>query len=148
LEPPSPHYRRERTFAGLRVAICLLVLLTSACSGAVKRDLRFQAPPGWFHASGLNDADNWFDPKSKDFIVARQMSDPRPATPAIGEQRTQMQICGFHAAYYGTGSLTTGQEAEYVDTDWYGKRYMAIYIRPAGSPPNPAAEAALRTLCK
>ena len=43
-----------------------------------------------------------------------------------------------------------GEDAQMdgVDTAWNGSRVMAMYARPFGTPADPAAETAIRTLCE
>lgn len=97
---------------------------------------------------GPNDSDTWLSPSGNEFIMARQVPDARPAAIPRGERRVSIRICGDHPALLGKGPLSSGQVGEYVDTDWNGKRYVAMYARPDGSVPDPKAEAAIRTLCQ
>jgi hypothetical protein len=109
------------------------------------RSLAFQAPAGWIHVLGPNNSDNWMHPPYKDFIMAREL--PALATPADRKDEKPIQICGGHVAYTGSGAFNRDEMGEWVDVEWRGKRYMAVYVRPNRYAPNREAEAAIRTLC-
>ena len=86
-------------------------------------------------------------PASREFIMAQRI-DSALEKPVPGEVRVPIRICGNHEAYYWPGvPMANKQTWDSVSASWNGKRYMAVYVRPTGSPANPAAEAAIRTLC-
>ncbi len=74
-------------------------------------------------------------------------------------KQSSIQICGNQPAYYvsmiGNGetfSASPGvtvekRQVELIATDVSGKTYMAIYVRPIGSPADSAAEGSIRNVC-
>ena len=52
-----------------------------------------------------------------------------------------------HPAVLMVQTSNPGQIWEAVSTNWGSERYMAVYVRPINATPDPAAEAAIRTLC-
>ncbi|MEO7203197.1 MAG: hypothetical protein ABIZ82_11460 [Candidatus Tumulicola sp.] len=56
-------------------------------------------------------------------------------------------ICGNHPAMFLTQKHDPGQLWEAVSTNWNSHRYMAVYVRPVSTAPDPAAETAIRTIC-
>jgi hypothetical protein len=66
-------------------------------------------------------------------------------------QRSAIQICGNQPATFIQGRGTSPQRGDenidLVVTTTNGVSYFALYARPIATPPNPAAEAALRELC-
>lgn len=110
-------------------------------------------PPGWvetprffnFPQKFMNRAD-----KSQ-YIFVTYPSDPRPASPPSSESWTPIVICGSHPAMLVQGRADLGNGAVHidaVDTTWGTSRMTAMYARPLAAPPNPAAESAIRSLCK
>ncbi len=67
------------------------------------------------------------------------------------EQRRPIQICGNQPATYvrgrGTSPKRGDEDVEMVFTSINNTSYFALYVRPIGSAPNFAAQAALRELC-
>ena len=55
-------------------------------------------------------------------------------------------ICGSHPAMLMIQTNNPGQIWEGVSTNWGSERYMAVYVRPVGTAPDPDAETAIRTL--
>jgi hypothetical protein len=75
-------------------------------------------------------------------------------------KQSSLQICGNQAGYYvsmiGSGdSLATSSpgirmekhQVDLIATDAGGKTYMAMYVRPVGSPADTGAEDAIRNVC-
>ncbi|HTC31201.1 MAG TPA: hypothetical protein VK702_10765 [Candidatus Acidoferrum sp.] len=75
-------------------------------------------------------------------------------------KQSSLQICGNQPAYYvsmiGTGdslgSSSPGirlekHQVDLIATDAGGKTYMAMYVRPIGSPADATAESAIRNVC-
>jgi hypothetical protein len=125
----------------------LLAVALASCGNSFAREVEFQAPAGWIHAPGPQGSDNWLNPGGSEFIMARTFDTPTESAAVIA-RRTQITICRNQTAYFAKDRFENNKPAEYVYSDWDGKRHMAVYVRNAGAPANPAAEAALRTICK
>jgi hypothetical protein len=66
--------------------------------------------------------------------------------------RRQIEICGGQAALYvqaeGTSAKGGRERVDAVTSNVGGSTYFAMYVRPLGALPNPAALAALHELCR
>jgi hypothetical protein len=136
----------------LRICLCsaVLGLLTMGCS---REPISFTAPPGWIGTPSLLNLPRGFkNPANpQHFILIAYPSDPRPTSYPTREKWTPIRICGNHPAMLmqmrGVLNDRTVQ-MDGVDTTWHQTRVMAMYARPFGSRPDPAAEAAIRSLCE
>ena len=118
-----------------------------------RNDIGFKGPAGWKGTPKVMSLPRRFsnptDPKQ--FIVVAYPSAARPSHPAAGENWTPIRICGDHAAMLMRKHGTIDNEdvqMDGVDTMWDHTRAMAMYARPFGTPADPAAEKAIRSLCK
>ncbi len=122
--------------------------VVAACVGCGRKfteDLAFQAPQGWVYAAVPNGGEVWVKPGgSKESIMAQATDSPLPQRQPDWKDIT---ICGNHSAVLMIQTNNPGQIWEGVSTTWGSERYMAVYVRPTGSAPDPNAESAIRSLC-
>jgi hypothetical protein len=131
-------------FARVTAALCVLVVCIG-CSRTFTEDLSFQAPKGWVYSPVPGGGDVWVKGGgSKESIMAQATATPFPHRQPGWKDIT---ICGNHPAMLMVQTNNPGQIWEAVSTDWGSERYMAVYVRPVNAPPDPTAEAAIRTLC-
>jgi hypothetical protein len=130
----------RRVFASLSVLVICV-----GCGRRFTEDLAFQAPRGWVYAAVPNAGEVWVKPgESKESIMAQATDSPLPERQPEWKDIT---ICGNHPAVLMIETNNPGQIWEGVSTNWGSERYMAVYVRPTGSPPDQNAEAAIRSLC-
>jgi len=76
------------------------------------------------------------------------------------EKQMRITICGNQEALYADmvgnpqgnktpapGAKEQKERIEFLATTVSGKTYMAMYLRPLGTPPDPQAESAIRNVC-
>jgi hypothetical protein len=127
-------------FAGFCVAVAL-----AGCSHAFSGRVAFQAPSGWVHSNDPTAGETWIKPGNpNETIMAQTTNGPAPPRQPGWKDIT---ICGNHPAILMFQTTDSGQLWEAVSTHWNDHRYMAVYSRPATLPADPAAEAAIRTIC-
>lgn len=142
-----------------------LVVAGCGFSGSPADGLRFQPPPGW-HSSKwvMGFMQFWSSPSEREVIMLFRSPKPLPAGDVFSNQQMQQRlkdvtvvrhnstvICGNQPATYiqaqGSSSRGGDDTVEMITTAAQGTSYMAMYVRPMGSAPNPSAETALRQLC-
>ncbi|HEY3676852.1 MAG TPA: hypothetical protein VGK84_12775 [Candidatus Tumulicola sp.] len=129
---------------GITVALCLVIALVG-CSHPFTGRVDFQAPHGWTHSNDPTAGETWIKPDgSNQSIMAQTANAPLPPREPGWKD---IQICGHHPAVLMFQRNDSGQLWEGVSTNWNGHRYMVVYARPASTPADPAAEAAIRTIC-
>lgn len=118
------------------------------CNGCAHRftgDLAFQAPKSWVYSPVPGGGEVWVKGGgSNESIMAQATETPLPLRHPGWKNIT---ICGNHPAVLMVQTNNPGQIWEGVSTTWGSERYMAVYVRPVNAPPDPNAEAAIRTLC-
>jgi hypothetical protein len=158
-----------RFFKSRIAAICCIgALAPMGCSftASPAEGLQFQAPPGWQSSPGIMGFMQFWRSPSSDREILMLFKSPKPlATNEVFsnaqmqdslknvqiQSRRTIQICGNQPAAYvqARGSSAKGgdESVDMVMTTTHGTSYFAMYVRPIGAQPNPAAELALRELC-
>jgi hypothetical protein len=127
------------------VLVMYATLCLAACSPAFSGRVGFTAPQGWIHSNDPTAGETWIDPDgSHQTIMAQTTNSPLPPHEPGWKD---IKICGNHPAVLMFQKQESGDLWEAISTTYFGHRYMAVYTRPAGMPPDPRAEAALRTIC-
>lgn len=129
-----------------RVLIAAGVFVVCAgCAPRFTSDLAFQAPKGWVYSAVPNGGEVWVKGGGlNESIMAQATETPLPQRQSGWKD---IVICGSHPAVLLIQTNNPGQIWEAVSTSWGSERYMAVYVRPIGTSPDPKAEAAIRTLC-
>lgn len=140
------------------LVLCGLALALSAC-GSPADHLSFKPPAGFTNPKNiLGMAQIWTNADGREALMLMKMpvkTDPAHAVSSAGVKNAtvtsqqQIRICGHQLAQrivmQGTGKDRTTMDAV-MSTNAAGS-YMAMYSRPAGTPPNRDAENAIRSLC-
>lgn len=125
------------------VTLCVLVVCVG-CARKFTEDLAFQAPNGWVYSPVPGGGEVWVKGGgSHESIMAQATDTPLPPREPGWKDIT---ICGNHPAVLMFQN-NPGQIWEAVSATWGSERYMAVYVRPLNTPPDPNAEASIRTLC-
>jgi hypothetical protein len=140
------------------------VVLLAGCGGLTKspaEGLTFTAPPGWTGTPGiLGMAQVWTPPgDSKSVLMLikapaaaklnESLESARVQDSSVKQQRT-LTICTNQPARYLelTGKANGEDESiETVVTAVGDQHYVAMYMYPIASKPDPQAQAALRQIC-
>lgn len=144
-------------------AVCAFAL---AGCGSATDAITFQAPPHYKAQASIGPfAQIWAGPDHNMIMVMAlptkiDLSKRADNSGNVIESDRQITICGGQPARFmtmrGTGFTVGGaspdpkshpQNIEYLATIVSGKTYMAIYSRPLGESPDPAAEAAIHNIC-
>jgi len=126
------------------VALCVVVLCVG-CARKFTDDVAFQAPKGWVYSPVPGGGEVWVKGGgSNESIMAQATDAPLPQRQPGWKDIT---ICGNHPAVLMVQANNPGQIWEAVSATWGSERYMAVYVRPTETRPDPDAEAAIRTLC-
>lgn len=154
--------------SGVTALCCLGALALAACGfhSSPADGLQFQPPPGWRSSPGIFGFMQFWRPPGSDHELLMLFRSPRLLQPkdvfsnpqfqttmkdATIERRDAIRICNNQPAQYlearGTSSRGEAAQVEMVMTDTAGTSYMALYVRPVASAPDPNAEASLRELC-
>ena len=151
----------------MKRAIVAALFASAALSGcgSVTAGIDFKAPAGWTATpSILGRMQAWTkkaaDNKDVDMIMLIRGSGsnidlkniPQAGVGTISTvKQSTIAICGDRKAQFLTGSASghTGQKQtmEMVSATVGQDGYIAMYIRPESEPADPAAEAAIRSLC-
>jgi hypothetical protein len=153
----------------LRIAVagvgCALVLAACGFNASPAQGLRFQPPAGWQSSPGIMGfMQFWRTPDDREALILFKSPTRLTANDVFSndrmqdtlkdvqiEQRRPIQICGSQPATYvrgrGTSPKRGDEDVEMVFTSISNTSYFALYVRPIGSAPNFAAQAALRELC-
>ncbi len=133
--------------------------------GSVTSGIDFKAPAGWTTFSLLGRFQMWTKPspdKNKAqmvFLVRGQTVNtmdfkqiPQAGTAIHNQKQSTIKICGNQRAQYisavGTSSSGGGDEAlEMISAPVGDQSFLSMYIRPQAMKADPAAEAAIRSLC-
>jgi len=133
--------------------------------GSVTAGIDFKAPAGWTTFSLMGRFQMWLKPspdKKQEqmvFLVRGQTANtmdfkqiPQAGSSIRDQKLSDIKICGNQRAQYisavGTNSRGGGDEAlEMVSAPVGSESYLAMYIRPQSQRADPAAEAAIRSLC-
>jgi hypothetical protein len=126
-------------------AALFFALVCAGCAHSFAGRVDFQAPEGWVHSGVPNSGDVWVKPDgSHQSIMAQTTSS---ALPPRQPDWKDIKICGNHPAVLMIQTNNPGQIWEGISTSWNSLRYMAVYVRPVSTSPDPAAEKAIRTIC-
>ncbi|HEY8298299.1 MAG TPA: hypothetical protein VIG32_09785 [Candidatus Baltobacteraceae bacterium] len=149
------------------VAVAALAILALAgCGGSASGDLAsFKAPDGW-RGGGIGGYSMWISPDAKngsgEVLMLMRLpyrsgshQDLSMATSQYQHakvlQRKTIDICGKQPANYVemAADQKTGkhENVQLVSTRYNDTVYFAMYARDAGTPANPAANTAIRSLC-
>jgi hypothetical protein len=151
----------HRRLTGLGAIVAL-----AACGSATDATT-FQAPPGYTAAVSIGPfAKVWRAPQSHSGIVLTvlpaeiefdKVADSTTVQDAQILKHEAVKICGSQDAYHLSmiGETQEGEKAspskkqliDVLATHLNGKTYMAMYVRPEGTPENAAAETAIRGIC-
>jgi hypothetical protein len=147
------------------LAAVLLASLALAGCGSVTAGVDFKAPAGWNSTpSILGRMQLWMkkarDNKQDEMVMLIRGSNadidlrniPQVGSAAMSmTKESAITICGNRKAQLvtGTGSGHSGekQTMEMVSATVGKDGYVSMYIRPQSDPADPAAEAAIRSLC-
>jgi len=127
----------------------LLVLCFLAACSPPSNNLDFRAPAGWMYfppivAFGFQ---TW---RAEDGSGGTILLKRTTLTPATFRPLQNARICGSHPAHsFRVLDKSSGKPLiiEGFSSDWGPTRYTAVYLRPAGTASDPAAETAIRSLC-
>jgi hypothetical protein len=127
------------------VATFCFAIVCTGCAHPFAGRVDFEAPKGWIHSTDPTAGETWIKPgASKESIMAQTTNGPVP--PSLPGSK-DITICGNHPAVFLTQEHDPGQLWEAVSTNWNSHRYMAVYVRPVSTAPDPAAESAIRRIC-
>ena len=132
--------------------------------GSVTSGIDFKAPAGWTTFSLMGRFQMWMkqgaDKNKAELVmlVRGQSADtmdfkqiPQAGTSIRNQKLSTIKICGNQRAQYvsavGTGKNGGDESLEMVSAPVGDQSFLAMYIRPVGTKPDPAAEAAIRSLC-
>lgn len=147
------------------VALCIAGTLAGC--GSVTSGLAFQAPPGWTGTPAMfGHLQAWVksgDQKGSTQMVMLVKGNANSTHSGINEvppqyskntnviARTSVKLCGTQPAEQeiaeGTDRDGKKSHIEIISTVIDKDRYIAMYLRPATLPADPAAESAIHSLC-
>lgn len=157
----------RRTFA----AACGLVMVAVlAGCGSTTDNLDFKVPQGYTSKINTFLMSMWNkgDGSNAELIMLMKLPtkmdetkfDPQEISASGGAKNMKIskdeaiRICGDHPAHIIRGTATSEQakgkdeNLEMLVTGWDNNTYMAMYLYPQSAKPDPAAEAALKTVCQ
>jgi hypothetical protein len=126
-------------------AVLFVAIVAAGCAHSYPGRVDFEAPAGWIHSTDPTAGETWIKPGgSNESIMAQTASRLLPPHEPGWRDIT---ICGKHPAALMFKKNDSGQLWEAVSTNWNAHRYMAVYVRPVATAPDPAAEKAIRAIC-
>jgi len=140
----------------MRYAVAGFLIVLSGCA---RQDIDFKPPPGWTSTPNIMGNQMFIKPgstSSTEFIMMMRVPMPQPSSRKSADDRSEaITICGGHPATLmqtrvaaKNGGDKKDQLMEAVSTKWDSDSVTAIYSRPVGTPADPEAEAAIKSLCK
>jgi len=108
-------------------------------------DLAFQAPSDWTYGPSPGGGEMWVKGCASHESITALATETQPPQRQPGWK--DIVICGVHPAVLMVAKSGQAWDVEGVGTTWGSERYIAVYVRPASVPPDPNAEAAIRSLC-
>lgn len=153
-----------------RWLIALGVAVVLAGCGSATDATSFTAPSGYTTAISMGPfAQVWRGPNHGGLMLMAlpteiefdKIADSSNVKDAQILKHEAVKICGSQDAYYlsmigetqeGSSTSVPGgepvkQRIDVIATHLNGKTYMAMYVRPQGTPQDPAAETAIRGVC-
>ncbi|HUA08191.1 MAG TPA: hypothetical protein VMA98_02885 [Candidatus Acidoferrales bacterium] len=150
-------------------ALIFAVAIALAGCGSATDAVTFKAPPNYTASVSVGPfMQLWRGPQDNALMLMalptktdlKNLSAESNVKDAQVLEASSTHICGNQPAYYfsvvgeheepGSGSSGSTQEKRQIDmiaTYAGSKTYLAMYIRPVGSPADPAAEAAIHNIC-
>jgi len=147
------------------LAAVLFASLAFAGCGSVTDSLNFKAPAGWVATPAILGRMQVWMKKAADnkqdqmlFLIRGQSANmDLKNVPGAGfgtiqsQKQSTITICGTRRAQYlsavAAGRSGEAQSVEMISAAVGDQSYLAMYARPKSSPPDPEAEAAIRSLC-
>jgi len=151
-----------------RAFLSMSIVAALCACGSATDAITFQAPAGYVSKASLGPfMQIWAGPRHNSLMLmafpaavdVNKMSNDNVKNGKILKQ-SSVTICGSQPAHYvsmlgepieidtpAPGQNVERQLIDFIATDVNGKTYMAMYVRPAGTAGDPAAEAAIKNIC-
>jgi hypothetical protein len=160
----------------MRRAYVVAVICAAAISacGSASDSVTFQAPPSYESRASIGPfVQVWETPNRRSAMILMQLPTQVDLDRVIQESNVKdadvrvnkmITICGKQRAVYAEMTGTTGgavnvgvgnapgskesrSDVDFLGTNVGGRTYLAMYVRPIGTPTDPAAEAAIHNVC-